>query len=282
MTIINMKENDDYHYKVAYLGLPGSNSYMAANKYFKKNKNMKLISCQSIAEVFKKVTDRICLFGVVPVENSITGRISPVFDLFLKNKVSIIGEITIPVHHHLLGNGNVDIGNIRLCYSHPQAIAQCRIFLQKHPLIKSGISSDTASAAKQVAESGKKELAAIAGQNAAHKYGLTVIKKNIEDEEGNSTRFAVISKEDSSKLNNLRKIIDLLDEQLLDVLVKRFQLSHEVKKEKARLNIPIEDKKREKEIMGKLKKRCRQTNLSFDFVRRLLREIIEESKRLQK
>jgi len=277
-----MNNQDDYHYKVACLGLPGSNSYVAAKKYFKKNKNMKLISCQSIAEIFKNVTDRICRFGMVPVENSTTGRISPVFDLFLKNTVSIMGEITLPIHHHLLGNSNVDIGNIRLCYSHPQVIAQCNLFFHKHPWIKTVFATDTASAAKQVAGSRKKELAAIAGQSAAKKYGLTVIKKNIEDKEGNSTRFAVISKEGASKIKNLRKIIDLLDEQLLDVLMKRFQLSHEVKKEKARLNIPIEDKKREKEIMEKLKTRCRQTKLSFDFAHRLLGEIIEESKRLQK
>lgn len=273
-------KNDDYHYKVAYLGIPGSNSYVAANKYFKKN-NMKLISCQSIAEIFKKVTERICRFGIVPVENSITGHISPVFDLFLKNEVSIIGKITLPIHHHLLGNGNVDIKNIRLCYSHPQAIAQCNLFFNQHPWIKTRFSIDTASAAKQAAKSRKKGLAAIAGQSAAQKYGLTVIKKNVEDEKSNFTRFTVIAKEDSSKIKNLRGIIDLLDEQLLNILMKRFQLSCEVKKEKKRSGIPIEDKKREKEIMDRLKKASGRLKLSPDFILKIFKEIIRESKRLQ-
>ncbi len=153
-----------------------------------------MIGINSLSEVFQKVTNKDCDAGVIPLENTTTGNIADSFDLLLENKLSIIGEVILKIHHQLLVNkGQKDIKKIKYCYSHPQAISQCESFLAKYSWIKPKFTSDTASAAKIVSQRGKAHETAIAGNEAAEIYNLKLFKHNIEDNQNNFTRFAVIS-----------------------------------------------------------------------------------------
>lgn len=189
-------KTDDYKYKkVAYLGIPGSYSYVAAKKYFGGKPVM--IANNSIADIFQAVINNHCQFGIVPLENSTSGSIVETYDLLLDTELSIVGEAILHIHHHLLGNRkNTDkySRRIRRCYSHPQAISQCTAFFNTHRWIKPVFTSDTATAAQLVAKNNKVSEGAIAGQEAARIYNLLVIRKNIETNSNNFTRFAVISK----------------------------------------------------------------------------------------
>lgn len=190
--------------KISFLGIPGSYSFAAAQKYF--GKNCQLLPAKSVKDVFKKIEDKSVEAIVVPLENTTTGSISETYDLLLESKLSITGEIILKIHHQLLINTDkVKLKNIRFCYSHPQAILQCQSFLDKNPKIKPVFTSDTASAAKIVSRRKRADEAAIAGIPAAKFYGLKILVKDIEDNKYNFTRFAVIS----PKLNTTGNKISL-------------------------------------------------------------------------
>lgn len=200
-----MKRNNKY-YKVVYLGIPGSYSYIAVVNYFKNEISM--IGVDSIKLVFQKVVAGDCEFGIVPLENSTSGSIVETYDLLLGTGLSIVGEAILHIHHHLLGNRKVkhadkDLRRIRRCYSHPQAISQCAAFFNTHWWIKPVFTSDTASAAQLVAKNNKMSEVAIAGQEAARIYDLLVIRKNIETSSNNFTRFAAISKKRNKTGNKI-------------------------------------------------------------------------------
>lgn len=187
-----IKQEKREYQKIAYLGIPGSFAFSAAKKFF--GKGIKLISSQSISEVFEKVKRRNCSFGVVPLENSTTGSIIQTYDNLISSKLSIVSEVILKIHHHLLTGPGAAIKKIKLCYSHPQAISQCDSFFKIHPWIKPVFVSNTASAAKLVSENKKSTEAAIAGSDAGKIYKLAMQAKNIEDNKRNFTRFVIISR----------------------------------------------------------------------------------------
>lgn len=188
--------------KVAYLGIPGSYSFVASNIYF--SKNAMFIKNDSIPDLIVKVSAKICDFGVVPLENTTTGSIAETYDHLLESDLSIIGEIVLRIHHHLMGSKSLNSSKeIKKCYSHPQAIAQCQNFFKKHKNIKPVFISDTATAANFIAREKGKTNAAIAAKLAANLYDLKILAKNIEDSPHNYTRFAVIAKKESFTGNKI-------------------------------------------------------------------------------
>jgi len=198
---------NDNNQRVAYLGSEGSYSYLAAQKYFASKLNYNCAS--SITEVLSQVTDGSATFGIVPIENSTTGGILETYDLLTKNKVFITGEVYVCIHHQLLVNPQANLSDVRVCYSHPQAIYQCQKFLQKHTAVEFVYTSDTATAALAVKKNGGTKVAAIASKNASVRYNLTIAQKNIEDNPKNFTRFAIVSQKPSTQGDKVTLILSL-------------------------------------------------------------------------
>jgi prephenate dehydratase/chorismate mutase/prephenate dehydratase len=150
------------------------------------------VPCLEFSDVFEGVSNGELDFGVVPIENSSEGAISSVSHLVTEKNVNIIGEVVLPVHHSLLGLSNESLEGVKVVYSHPQALAQCRNFIIDNKLEPRPY-YDTAGAAAMIAKEKPTAAAAIAGRNCSDLYGLKVLEENIEDSKSNFTRFLVIS-----------------------------------------------------------------------------------------
>ena len=175
--------------KIGFLGPSGSYAEEAASKL-----QGKLITFGSIMEVIDAVDQNIIDMGVVPIENSIEGPVGVTLDLLANDyDLKIKNEIILPISHNLLLNEESSLEDIEIVYSHMQALAQCRKFIEKMGA-KPVATPSTSQAAETV--KGKKNAAAIGTSKAAGIYGLKIAAKNIQDFENNSTRFVVINKED--------------------------------------------------------------------------------------
>ena len=182
--------------QVAYLGPRGTFTHLAGQKFFGYSAELRPVN--SIKEVFESVDKGRYLYGVVPVENTTEGIVSHTLDMFTQNKVSISGEILLQITHDLLSQSN-DPNTIRKIYSHPQALAQCRTYLEEHfPTIPVVAVSSTAQAAMMAAE--EPGTAAIANEYAASVYHLQVVETSIQDISHNITRFLIISTRETSQV----------------------------------------------------------------------------------
>ena len=146
----------------------------------------------SFRDIFEAVKSGSVDFGIVPLENSLTGSIHENYDLLLEYDVKIVGEITLRVIHHLLGKPGTEMENIERVYSIPQVFQQCRQFLDQHKDWEWVSTRDTASAVKRVIEEAGNTNAAIASQEAAEIYQMAVLEEGIETNPRNFTRFVVI------------------------------------------------------------------------------------------
>ena len=185
--------------KVAFQGEKGAYSETAVYKFFGEAVDVK--PCRDLAEAFESVDKQETKFGVVPVENSLEGSVNQTYDLFLKHDLKVCGEIIIRVSHCLIANKGTTLKQVKTVYSHPQALAQCRNFLERSgwELIPT---YDTAGSAKMLKEKGLKDAAAVASERAAEIYGLKILAREIEDNPNNYTRFFVLSKQDSPMTGN--------------------------------------------------------------------------------
>ena len=185
--------------KVAFQGEKGAYSEMAVYKFFGSSVDVK--PCRDFKDVFESVEKQETQHGVVPIENSLEGSINQTYDLFLKSDLKVCGEVIVRVSHCLVANKETTLKQVKTVYSHPQALAQCRNFLERSgwELIPT---YDTAGSAKMLKEKGLKDAAAIASERAAELYGLKILAREIEDTPNNYTRFFVLSKEDSPKTGN--------------------------------------------------------------------------------
>jgi len=174
-----------------FQGEHGAFSEVAVRSY---DKNWVPMPCLEFQDVFDAVSKGQFEFGVVPLENSLEGAVTAVNDLLLETDLKIIGEVKVPVHHCLLALPDTDYRDIKVVYSHPQALAQCRGFIARNKLEPRPY-YDTAGAAMMLADERPKAAAAIASRLCAEIYGLEVLKENIEDHESNNTRFVVLAKE---------------------------------------------------------------------------------------
>jgi len=174
--------------RVAYLGPEGTYTHTAALKYF--GSSVGAVSEVSISDVFRRTECGEVDFGVVPVENSTEGIVSHTLDMFLQSPLSICGETLLRIHHHLLSQ-ETKLENIARVYSHPQPLAQCRLWLQRHlPHAECVASSSNAEAVRIAAK--EKKAAAIAGKSASEIYGLPIVDSHLEDEPNNTTRFLIL------------------------------------------------------------------------------------------
>jgi len=176
--------------RAAFLGEVGTFSHKACIQYFGTTAIAEPMT--SFKEIFEAVKMGEVDFGIIPLENSLTGSIHENYDLLLEYDVKIIGEITIRVIHHLIGNPGTGIETIQRVYSIPQVFQQCRQFLDRHNDWEWISTRDTASAVKRVVETGSRSDAAISSQEAAEMYHMDVIEQGIETNPRNFTRFVVI------------------------------------------------------------------------------------------
>lgn len=177
--------------KIAFQGEKGAFSEDAAYHFF--DNDIQPVPNKTFREVFSSVTSGTADHGMIPIENSFTGSIHQNMDLLLEFDLSVIGEIVLRIHHNLLAHNSVSINNIRTVYSHPQALGQCSDFLDSMGDIEIIPMYDTAGSAKRISEGSDQNAASIASIRAAKDYGLQVLKKGIENNDQNFTRFLIIS-----------------------------------------------------------------------------------------
>lgn len=176
---------------IAFQGVPGAYADLACRSVYPA---MDTLSCQSFEECFVAVRENRAKYAMIPVENSIAGRVADIHHLLPEGGLHIIGEHYQRVLHHLLGTKDASIEDIETAKSHIQALTQCRKFLGARGI--KGISTgDTAGGAKEVAINGDKTVAGIASSLAGEIYGLKSLAADIADMPDNTTRFLVLARE---------------------------------------------------------------------------------------
>ena len=177
---------------VACQGVAGSNSQFACDRLFRRASIMYFSSFEA---VFRAIEKGLCKYGVIPVENSTAGSVNSVYDLMMSHKFSIVRSVRVKIEHYLLANDGTKLEDVKEIYSHEQAISQCSDFLGELKDVKIIPCENTAVAAKMVAESGRKDIAALASRQCMDFYGLTSLKDSVQNTENNYTRFICISKD---------------------------------------------------------------------------------------
>jgi len=190
--------------KIGIQGELGAYSHIAANKLFK---DATIKTCVTFEETFKLAyQDENCKI-IIPIENSLAGRVADIHYLLPKYKLQIHGEYFLNVEHNLLCKPEATINDIKYVRSHAQAIGQCQELINKKKF-QSIISADTAGSAKDLSEGDDKSIAAIASELSAQIYKLKILEKNIEDEKGNVTRFLIMGKNiEQPEFNQQKKFI---------------------------------------------------------------------------
>src|SRR3984885_8107632 len=176
--------------KVAFLGPEGTFTQAAVLKHF--GSSVRALPLPAIDEVFHEVEGGVADFGVVPIENSSEGTVNHTLDMFLASSLKICGEVELRIHHHLMGRMST-LADVRRVCAHPQALAQCRGWLDEHlPDAERIAESSNAEGARRARD--ERGTAAIASRAAAEIYGLTLLADEIEDRPDNTTRFLVIGR----------------------------------------------------------------------------------------
>ncbi len=176
---------------VAYLGPEGTYTQAAVYKHFGHAVAAKPLA--AIDEIFREVEAGNAEYGVVPVENSTEGVVSHTLDLFASSPLKISGEVTLPVHHHLLSNVQ-DLSAVKRVVAHSQSLAQCRKWLDSNLPNAVRVSVSSNGEAARIVRN-EKDSAAIAGRAASELYELGILAKNIEDDPNNTTRFLIIGRQ---------------------------------------------------------------------------------------
>lgn len=177
--------------RIAYQGEPGANSHTVCVRHYP---DATAIACASFEDVFAQVSGGDADLAMIPIDNSIAGRVADIHHFLPGSGLHIIAEHFLPIQFHLLGVPGSTIDRIATVHSHVHALGQCRRFIKEHGLTPH-ISGDTAGAAREVIEAGDPTQAAISPPLAAEIYGLDTLARDIEDEDHNTTRFVVLSPE---------------------------------------------------------------------------------------
>lgn len=177
--------------KIAFQGEPGANSDMACRRYFP---DMEPLACQTFQEALDAIQSGEAKLGMIPVENTVAGRVADIHHLLPEVNLYIVGERFLPINHQLMGVKGASLEGFTNVISHVHAIGQCRKKIKEYGL-KAGVVFDTAGAAREVAEKADPTLAAIASPLAGEIYGLEVFDVEMEDAAHNTTRFLVMANE---------------------------------------------------------------------------------------
>lgn len=197
--LLPLTSNEDYKSQfkenpiVGYQGVAGAFSQSALEKFF--GEGTKNIGYAEFEDVYKALEKGDIDYGILPIENSLTGSINDNYDLIRKYNFNIVGEVSVPVSQCLMGLPEANIEDITKVYSHPQGLAQTSEFFNEHKHMEPMPYKDTAMAAQYVKERNEINKAAIASPLACKLYGLKMLKANIQNDATNKTRFMVISKE---------------------------------------------------------------------------------------
>ncbi len=175
---------------VVYQGAEGSYSQAATEAFFNRRDNISHVD--TFRDAMQTLDEGTAAFAVLPIENSTAGIVNEIYDLLAEYEHFIVGEQMLEISHCLLGAKGADINDIRTVYAHPQALMQCEHFLRDKSWEQISMKNN-AFAAKKVADEADKSQAAIAGAHAADYYGLDILKRGINQEGNNTTRFIVVS-----------------------------------------------------------------------------------------
>jgi prephenate dehydratase len=177
--------------KIAFQGEPGANSHIACNLAYP---GYEPLPCPTFEDAFAAVRTGRAALAMIPIDNSVAGRVADIHHLMPASKLHIIGEWFLPVQHQLMAPKKATLKTIKTVESHVHALGQCRNIIRALH-IKAVVSADTAGAAREVAESGDVTRAALATKLAAKIYGLRILKKDVADAKHNATRFVVLARE---------------------------------------------------------------------------------------
>ena len=176
---------------IAFQGAPGAYSDLACHQVYP---DMRSLPCKTFTDAFVAVAEGRAHFAMIPIENSVAGRVADIHQLLPESSLHIVAEHYQPVHHQLLACKGADAAGLKIVRSHVHALSQCRNVIQRLGL-DAVVHADTAGAAAEIAKLGDPSIAAIASGLAAETYGLDVIEAGVEDEAHNTTRFVVLAKD---------------------------------------------------------------------------------------
>ena len=177
--------------RIAFQGEPGANSDIAARAAYPA---LTPLACPSFEDAFAAVRESQARYAMIPVENSLAGRVADVHHLIPESGLFIVGERFAPIRHQLLGVEGATLSGLREVRSHPQALGQCRKLLRELG-VSAVQSADTAGAAREIAQLGDPSVCALASSLAGEIYGLSVLQADIADAEHNTTRFLVFARD---------------------------------------------------------------------------------------
>jgi prephenate dehydratase len=177
--------------KIVFQGEPGANSHLACRDAYPGHEPL---PCPTFEDCFAALTSSEADLGMIPIENSIAGRVADIHHLMPTAKLHIIAEWFLPIRNQLMAPKGASLKTIKSVESHVMALGQCRGIIRQLKL-KPIVAADTAGSAREVAESKDPTRAAIASRLAAEIYGLDILQENVEDESHSTTRFVVLSKE---------------------------------------------------------------------------------------
>jgi len=176
---------------IAFQGHPGAYSHLACKEALP---DFAVLACESFEDAFAAVREKRARYAMIPVDNTVAGRVADVHHLLPRGGLHIVGEHFLRVNHHLLGVPGASLASVQTVLSHTHALGQCRNFLRRQGY-RYRVVADTAGAAAEVAACGDPGLAAIASRLAAEIYGLEILASDIEDAEHNTTRFLLLARE---------------------------------------------------------------------------------------
>jgi prephenate dehydratase len=177
--------------KVAFRGEPGANSHLAIREVYPDAEAM---ACATFEDAFAAIASGQADLGMIPIENSVAGRVADIHHLMPDSGLHIVAEHFMPVRHQLLAVKGATRADIKTVESHVHALGQCRKVIRQLG-IRPIVAADTAGSAREISEVGDKTRAAIATRLAAEIYGLTILAEDVEDEAHNTTRFIVLARE---------------------------------------------------------------------------------------
>ena len=179
--------------KIAIQGIKGSNHHQVAKDFF--GEDIELLECMTFDAIIDHLLDGTADKGIMAIENSIAGSIIPNYNLVYHNKIHVIGEHYLSIHHNLMVLRGTTMEDVKEVHSHPMALLQCKEFFKDYPHIKLVESVDTAETAKRIKEGRLANIAAIAPKMAADLYDLDIIAPEIQTIKNNATRFIILKKQ---------------------------------------------------------------------------------------
>ena len=177
--------------KIAFQGEPGANSHIAIADVYP---DAEPLPCATFEDALSAISSGEADLGMIPIENSVAGRVADIHHLLPQSGLFIVGEYFLPIRHQLMAPPGATLAGIKTVESHVHALGQCRNIIRKLG-IKAIVSGDTAGSARIVAERGDKSCASIASRLAAKIYNLDILAEDVEDEAHNTTRFVVLARE---------------------------------------------------------------------------------------